>query len=338
MPTVAVTSTRAVMEAAARRGVDVGAVLAPHGITGARLRDRHVRLPSAVVLAVWADAARACGEPELPVWAAQELGWGAYRVLDMLAASAATVGQAFEMVSRYFALVHDTIRLPLVASGEGAAMGITAPRGEIPAPYVDYTLAACVFRVSVAAGRPLHPAVWRRRAEPADRRAHEQVFGPQLHFGADADRLVFDGALWHAPMPGGDPMLYGVLKRHAEAELASRRDGLAEAELDPLRGVRDVLTSSLPRGRAEVAHVARRLGVSKRTLQRRLTAAGTTWTELLDGTRRALAAELLQDPELTVDEIALLLGYAEASAFHRAVRRWTGRSPGDWRRALLDRT
>lgn len=324
----AVTSTRALVEAAERRGVDVDALLTAHRLERGWLHQRERRIPSSTVVAVWADAMRLAEEPELPTWAAVELGWGAYRVIDMLATSAATVGEAFGLVSRYFGLVHDTIALPLTERRGGASMAIVNPAGRpVPPIYIDYTLAACVFRTSLASDRPLHPVVRRRRAAPAALVAHQRAFGPHLHFGELVDRVDFDAELWATPMPAPDPVLVRVLRQHADSALASRSSGPPAA----LHDVAAMVSELLPRGRAQVDVVSRRLGISRRTLQRRITAAGTTWTELLTATRLRLAENLLRDPELTVDEVSVLVGYAEASAFHRAFRRWTGLSPGAWR-------
>lgn len=93
----------------------------------------------------------------------------------------------------------------------------------------------------------------------------------------------------------------------------------------------EAIWDAMPRGRVEVSYIARQLGVSKRTLQRRLEAQGLSWRVLLARVRRELAEGLLADPALTVDEVAVLLGYAEASTFHRAFRAWTGSTPGAWR-------
>ncbi|MBX2803178.1 MAG: AraC family transcriptional regulator [Myxococcales bacterium] len=326
--TVAVTSTRALVEAAERRGVDVDALLDAHQLQRAWLHQRERRIPAGTAMAVWADAMRLAEEPELPTWAAVELGWGAYRVIDMLATSAATVGEAFELVSRYFGLVHDTIALPLTERRGGASMAIVNPAGRrIPPVYVDYTLAACVFRTSLAADQPLHPVVRLCRPAPGDLAAHQRAFGPHLQFGEPRDRVDFDAELWSTPMPARDPVLQGLLRQHADQALASRSSGPPAALVD----VAAILSELLPRGRAQIDVVARRLGISKRTLQRRITAAGTTWTELLTATRLRLAENLLRDPDLTVDDVSVLVGYAEASAFHRAFRRWTGLSPGAWR-------
>jgi AraC-like DNA-binding protein len=327
-PTVAVTSTRAVVQAAERRGVDVDALLADHGLTRPLLDDQDARLPAPVAAVVWRDAARAAREPELPVWAALELEWKAYRVIDLLAASSATVGEALEMLARYFRIINDSIRLELVElPGSRHALEVhRADGGPVPPPYLDYTLAACIYRMHYAAGVPIHPEVHRTRSAPADRTAHERALGPHLHFDSDRDRAVLDEAQWSTPMLACDPVLRSVLAEHAGHIV----DSLPEP-VDLLREVREALWELMPRGRAELARVARAVDVSPRTLQRRLAAAGTSWSELLGDTRRDLAAELLADRTLSIDDVAVLLGYAEASAFHRAFRRWTGTTPGQWR-------
>jgi len=98
--------------------------------------------------------------------------------------------------------------------------------------------------------------------------------------------------------------------------------------------VRQAIIGALPNG-AAVADVARALHVSVRTLQRRLTAAKTSYREELDQVRSELARQYLQDPTVAIAEVALLLGFADQSSFHRAFERWTGDPPGRWRAARL---
>jgi AraC-like DNA-binding protein len=96
--------------------------------------------------------------------------------------------------------------------------------------------------------------------------------------------------------------------------------------------VREVLSRELPAA-ADQAAVARKLGLSARTLQRRLAEAGTSFQDVLDEVRAGAARRLLRDPALAVSEVAFSLGYAELSSFYRAFRRWTGQTPIDWRAA-----
>jgi AraC-like DNA-binding protein len=87
----------------------------------------------------------------------------------------------------------------------------------------------------------------------------------------------------------------------------------------------------LDSGDARIAVVAKRLGMSARKLQGLLQAEGTSFQELLDDARSTLAREYLRDPDLSIAEVAYMLGYSEPSAFTRAFRRWTGRSPRELR-------
>jgi AraC-like DNA-binding protein len=328
-PTVAVTSTRAVMEAAARRGADVSRILHEHEIDAALLHDKDARLCASIVAELWRHASAAAGEPELPIHAAVELEWGSYRVIDMLASNANTVGEGLTLVSQYFRIIHDTVLVPIRELPDGRrALCVQDARGEsIPAPYVDYTLTACLYRMRYAGAAPIAAEMHLRRPAPADLAGHHRAFGTDLHFAADEDCAVLTEAQWAAPMSTADPLLRSVLEEHAEKLL---RD-LPNLQ-DPLRDVQQALLDAMPRGRVDLEHVARQLGVSARTLQRRLADTGTRWSELLEEARRQLSSRLLVDPSLSVDDVAVLLGYAEASAFHRAFRRWTGQTPGAFRK------
>lgn len=325
---MSIVSTRAVVQAAGRRGVVPRTLLGPHGLDPATLDDPDARLPAAVVADLWQRAGAAANEPELPVYAAMELPWRSYRVLDYLAGSAGTVGEALGLVSRYFRIVHDAVRIPLAPDGEGAVLRIERPDGAVlPAPYVDYTLASCLYRMGYVSEGPVHAEIHLRRPAPADPAAHRQVFGPDVRFAAEVDEARIPPALWCRPTTAADPVLRDLLEAHARALI----EQLSRAP-DLLGDIRDAALTAMRTGRTDLGWIARRLGTSPRTLQRRLTTAHTTWRYLLETLRQEAASAYLRDPTLSVDDVAVLLGYAEASTFHRAFRRWTGHSPGSWRR------
>jgi AraC-like DNA-binding protein len=121
--------------------------------------------------------------------------------------------------------------------------------------------------------------------------------------------------------------LFAYLERHADALQARVPDA------DSLAGrVRKCLIARLRDGEPEQPTIARALGLSERTLQRRLRAEHTTFAALLDQVRSELASMYLLDPQLAVFEVAYLLGFSEPSAFNRAFRRWTGKTPREFRR------
>jgi AraC-like DNA-binding protein len=124
-----------------------------------------------------------------------------------------------------------------------------------------------------------------------------------------------------------DPSLCALLDRHARELLARypREDSLVER-------IRTLMKGELNGGDASLEVVAERLGMSARTLQRKLQASGTSHQELLDEMRRDLAVRYLREPGMAVCEVAYLLGFSESSAFHRAFKRWTGTTPSEFRR------
>ncbi|TGU31128.1 AraC family transcriptional regulator, partial [bacterium M00.F.Ca.ET.152.01.1.1] len=94
--------------------------------------------------------------------------------------------------------------------------------------------------------------------------------------------------------------------------------------------VKVVLKRSLASGRPELSDIARELGMSERTLQRRITEEGTSFRELLINARQELGRQLLSDPTADIDEVACRLGYQDASSFYRAFREWEGTTPNRW--------
>jgi AraC-like DNA-binding protein len=163
---------------------------------------------------------------------------------------------------------------------------------------------------------------------PADVRAYEQFYGAPLAFGALTTAFLLRNDDLARPVVSADATLTGYLDRLAEHLLAALGDE------DTLRArVRRVLWSALSAGVPALEDVGRVVGMSPRTLQRRLRAEGTTLTAVLTELRYDLARPLLQDGRLAVAEVAFLLGYEDPSAFHRAFRRWFQCSPRAFRQA-----
>ena len=155
---------------------------------------------------------------------------------------------------------------------------------------------------------------------------YARLLGVPVQFEAATASAVFDDELLATPCRGHDPNLYRVVRAHAELLLE-------RLPRDPsMRGqVRRLVLGVIAQGEPEMATVARTLGTSERSLQRRLQEEGTSFREVVDEARRELALGYLGDRRLAVSEVAYLLGYAEAGAFVRAFKRWTGRTPGEMR-------
>jgi AraC-like DNA-binding protein len=163
---------------------------------------------------------------------------------------------------------------------------------------------------------------------PEDVRAYERFYRAPLEFGALATAFLLRNDDLARPVVASDATLSGYLD-HLAAQLLAALGGA-----DTLRDqVRRLLWSELSAGVPGLDAVGRVLGMSPRTLQRRLRAEGTTLSAMLTQVRHDLALPLLGDGQLAVAEVAFLLGYEDPSAFNRAFRRWSGRSPRAFRRA-----
>lgn len=141
-------------------------------------------------------------------------------------------------------------------------------------------------------------------------------------FGADVDEVVFLGTAQQMPVLGADPYLNRLLVKFCE-EARSHRPASSTFRI----GVENAIAPLLPHGKAHASEIARRLGVSPRTLERRLAEEGLTFTTVLARLRADLARRYLEDEDLSISEIAWLLSYREVSAFTHAHKRWTGSSP-----------
>jgi AraC-like DNA-binding protein len=164
-----------------------------------------------------------------------------------------------------------------------------------------------------------------RRARPPVIDDYERQWRAPLRFGAERNRLIFDADSIERVLDTGNP----ELARQSDA-ISSRY--LARIErYNIVARVREVLTQRLPGREPCQDEVAEALNVSARTLQRKLGEGGTTFKEILDETRHAMALVYLGSPQHSVNEITYLLGFSCSSSFTRAFRRWTGLSPSDWR-------
>jgi AraC-like DNA-binding protein len=157
-----------------------------------------------------------------------------------------------------------------------------------------------------------------------------RYFGAPVRFHQSEYTTVFDRDILGRPLRALDQQLLGILEEHASMILAE----LPPLDDDLLGRLEQFVVGALPEDRAGISAAARALGMSTRTLQRRLRERGIVFAGLVDEVRRRLSARYLADGTLTLGEIVWLLGYSESSAFNRAYRRWTGRSPSaDRRRA-----
>jgi AraC-like DNA-binding protein len=325
-PTVLPVATRALVDACERLGLDTEALLDRAGLDRVRLSDPDARIDAERADAVWREAHALAGDPALALHAAEQTPFGAFRVLDYLGASGASLGEGLRRVAAYFPLVDPRATLAVEAEDDAVALAFRGAGTELPPQAQEYTLAILASRVRhVAPGAAL--AVRFAFPRPHDVREHARVFGVEPRFGVDRAALALSRAEWERPTASSDPGLFAALDDHARRLL--ERSGPA-----PLaERVRAAIAADLAGHEPSLPAAARRVGVSPRSVQRRLAEAGTSFARTVDAVREERAKVFLRSGDVSLAEVSWLLGFSEQSAFTRAFRRWTGVSPTEWRRA-----
>lgn len=164
---------------------------------------------------------------------------------------------------------------------------------------------------------------------PEDFSAHESHFRCPVRFSASSDGMEISDEVLRAGNRLGDARISEFFDSHLDRELEKFAVG-ARLEQQVCSHIAHALSDGAPK----VADIARRMGLSGRTLQRRLAAEGHLFQDLVDGARRDLADKLLRRTDFALAEIAFLTGYSEQSTFTRAFKRWYGQTPANFRRAL----
>lgn len=309
------------------------------GLDSERVRERLGPLPTSpdalvpaqTYGAMWERAEPLYGLAGLPSALALAIPFGAFGALDYLAGSADTVGGACESAMLHFSMVALDVGLEIDRLDDGARAVRVRPLVAVPAQGLEFTLAAVFSRLRhVTRGAFVLRMLGLPVARPASDDVRPDLYGCAPLYQHPCAEMIIDPDNWCMPVDSADVFLHATLTAiAAKLQLTRPNDSTLE------RAVRARLRDALSHGRADVARMARLLGVSERTLQRRLGEVGRRFSEVVEDFRREEAARLLATPGLHLVEIASRLGYAEQSSFTRAFRRWTGTTPATWRAGQL---
>ncbi len=299
------------------------------GVDPSVLERSHQRIPARQFDALWSEIEKATGDRRLGLHlGALPAGLPAGHVLFSAMMNSPTVGDALARYCRYHDLMADVVRPRLYLRGGSTVVAVepSSPTTRLHPQHVECIAALFVSVMrQLAAGR-FEGTIHFQHAAPADPSEHHRLLGPSVLFGRPNDEIVLERAFLDTAIPRADPELLPMLDQHA-AVLTRRARPASPWSARVSQETGRVLCDGRPR----LGDIARRLAVSGRTLQNRLEAEGTTYQALLDGVRRRMAESYLDETEMTVGEIAFLLGFADPSAFTHAFRRWAGVSPASFR-------
>jgi AraC-like DNA-binding protein len=335
MSTASVQIVRLVLAACTVRGISVTEFLSAIGLEPHQVLDPDGRVPSSVAQRAWHVAAERCADPHFGLSVAELVQPRDIGALGYAMCSSATLGEALRRLSSFFRLFHQQASLALIEERDVVRIRILH---EIQDPMrlrhpVECLMARLIDGARVTTGRRVPiVALSFRHPSPADTSAHVRAFGCVPSFGQAHNEAVVPRDALDTPQRTSAPLAAQSMERHLQKLL----DELP-AEEKLIGRARRVLAEEMRRGEPSLEAVAKRLGMSGRTLQRKLREEGMAFQALLDDLRCELARRHMDEPQESIAEIAFLLGFSEVSTFHRAFKRWTGHTPGEYRKRIRER-
>jgi AraC-like DNA-binding protein len=297
-------------------------ILEAAGVSAVDLARPDTRLPHRLVMSILEAWVEHTGDESIGLRAGASVEPGDLDAMEYAARSCATLREAMECAARYTHLVNEAADVSIIDFGEHALWRYRITDG-VPQPRAanDFVIASAAgfsMRCGNIARMPLE--VHFMHEAPADPDAYAAFSASILRFGMPHNGYVLEKSVLDAPTRGGNVRMHAAFEGYAR-ELSER------AALGVRSRARDAIVARLSSGDMCMESVAASLAMSVPTLRRRLEEEGTTFTDLVDDVRRDLAERYLRDSARSISEIATLLGFAHAPAFHKAFRRWKGVTP-----------
>ncbi len=330
-PSVLTSWTRTILAALQEKGVDADALVRGAGLDPAAFDDPDARFDVTATARLWQGAVEATGDPAFGLYASRFVNQPTFHALGYAIMASSTLREALVRNVRYGRLVSDAAECRLEERGEVASLILDIPKDQQQPAHEAMDGMICLIARSFRAlsGGKLNPTrvALQRPAPDSSQDAWPKVFRAPVVFDADTNVLEYPAAELDTRLPAGNTELARM-----NEEVVARYLARLEQEHITTR-VRSHLTEQLSSGEPSAAATAKSLGLSQRSLQRKLADEGTTYKDLLNDTRKDLACAYLREGRTSITELAFLLGFTDTSSFARAFKRWTGTSPSDYARS-----
>jgi len=329
-PTVAAGFAKALVDLAVSMGADERLLLERASVDRADFADQDNRIPLAGHVALLKAAAELCDDPAFSLHFGEAFSIPELSIVGLIGESAGTVADAYEKAQHYAPLMVDT--------GEGRTTGLfeivrnehgtwAGLKGRIYLDFPQLTESAFARSSSYFTrnfpGQSFVKAVHFTHAEPRYRSEYERIFKVPLAFRSDKNAFLIDEDFLSLKFSPPNSYVLGILSAHADTLLQD-----LESKTTLKGRVEELLIRTLHTGEPGMDAVAKELGLSRSSLYRNLKAEGLSYDGLLDDVRRKLALRYLDGENASVSETAYRLGFSDPTAFSRAFKRWTGKTPG----------
>lgn len=303
-------------------GVAPADVLRRAGLPEDLLTRPEVRLDAAAFHRFWEGLGQALADPCLPLRVCQAVRSESFSPALFAALCSPHYLVAVQRIARFKALVAP-MRLDIEESAQQVTVGLVWPDTDQPPPasLVITELLFFVALMRMGTREPVRPRSVTTTVPPSPAAPYAEFLGVRMRRGP-LHQVTFTREDALRPFLTTNDGLWAAFEPELRARLAE-----LDAEVTVGQRVRAALLEALPSGMGAMDAVSRRLAMSPRTLQRRLEAEGTRFSQILQHTRQSLALHYLHKTGLPAAEISFLLGFEEPNSFYRAFRAWTGQTP-----------
>lgn len=290
--------------------------------------DEHVDVAS--YLDVWRRIATRLPDPAFALRAAKLFQLEDHEVFGFLAMSCATLGQAYERTAAYRALYCVGARWELVNDADATRVIWYPWPGDVRdvgyRAAMDYAVADMEKAIRrLGRDSPMPDAVHLRHAAPSDTRPFVAYYGVEPKFDAPWYELVYPPGIAEQPIAGFNSKLRDYFDEECRKLVSEHASGASIVDQ-----LRKSLICAMDGGDTSIEAMAKQLGQSSRSLQRRLTEEGTRYNDVLTGVREEFAKRYLVRGSVSASEVAYLIGFSEPPAFFKAFKRWTGMTPREF--------
>lgn len=309
-------------------GIDADRLLEQIGMDASKIGDLTHRYSQEQVTALWIAASKATADPVFGLKVARHVRPSTFHVVGYAMSCSETLRRAGERFARYSRIISDAAIVQFQEMPGSVSLTVDLkPHGERPVYHtIDTILAGFHHLCEWILGAEIVPvAVRMQHGAPGNPQPYRDVFHCPISFDEPCNEIVYSSETIDQPIPSANEELAHVLDEMAANHIDRRQTQRFSAM------VRQALLGQLPRGFPSRQKTANLLGITERTLLRRLADEGTTFQDVLERLRESLSFDYLRRPELTNEEIAFLLGFSSNSSFSRAFMRWTGERPSEWR-------
>jgi len=309
-------------------GLDCEELCQSSGFEYSFLKENDGRIDADLAFTFWQKLAEKTNNPEIGLTLASNIKLGGFKAFGFSLMASDTMKEAMERLVRFQKIMGDGGNITLKSHDEHYSLDINLIGNQLDVPHqpIDATFAFLLNITRWILSSDVQPqGVYLKRKAPTTHQAYEKAFGCVPVFASERNAIVFDKAVFEAPLPTADKSLARMHDKVSDEELQSINQD------DLVKKVRKLITRKLSAGEVKLEDVLEYFPWGKRTFQRKLKLEGYTFFQLVDETRKNTAHQYVTQTAMNFEEITFLLGFTEHGNFSRAFKRWYGCTPGQYR-------